>query len=349
MNDLKAVSQRATDGRIGAVGEPKAGEPFAARTHGSDCLDCHCPLVGDYCHCCGQRAVVHRTLSAFLHDLARSVFHLDGKIWRTLLLLAWRPGELSRRYIDGERTKFVSPLALFLFSVLMMFMVFNATGSSLMRFDEAVIAAESRDVEERIPRLERERQILEARGLRTSGIDKLLMKSRAKLEAIEAIRSADERLFGGNIKTGWEKLDQKLTKANQNPQLFAYKIRTNAYKFSWAMIPLSLPFIWFLFINRPAHSHKFGGYEHLVLVTYSAAFMSITLVAFLLLVSAGLNYAVFNFLFLAIPPVHLYCHLKGAYGLSWFSAAWRALTLAIFAAIALGLFGSSLLLFGALG
>jgi hypothetical protein len=30
--------------------------------------------------------------SAHFHDLAR-VFHIEGKIWRTLPLLAWKPGD----------------------------------------------------------------------------------------------------------------------------------------------------------------------------------------------------------------------------------------------------------------
>ena len=51
------------------------------------------------------------------------VLHFEGKIWRTLPLLAWKPGELTRRYIDGERARFVSPIALFLFSVFLMFAV----------------------------------------------------------------------------------------------------------------------------------------------------------------------------------------------------------------------------------
>ena len=40
-------------------------------------------------------------------------------------MLAWRPGELTRRYIDGERARFVSPIALFLFSVFLMFAVLS--------------------------------------------------------------------------------------------------------------------------------------------------------------------------------------------------------------------------------
>ena len=61
--------------------------------------------------------------TTFLHG----VLHFEGKIWHTLPMLAWRPGELTRRYIDGERAKFVSPMALFLFSIFLMFAVASFT------------------------------------------------------------------------------------------------------------------------------------------------------------------------------------------------------------------------------
>jgi hypothetical protein len=51
------------------------------------------------------------------------VFHFEGKIFRTLPMLVFRPGALTRRYIAGERARFVSPLALFLFTVFAMFAV----------------------------------------------------------------------------------------------------------------------------------------------------------------------------------------------------------------------------------
>ena len=58
------------------------------------------------------------------------MLHFDGKFWRTLPMLAWRPGELTRRYIDGERARFVSPMALFLFSVFLMFAVFSSAAAA---------------------------------------------------------------------------------------------------------------------------------------------------------------------------------------------------------------------------
>lgn len=44
--------------------------------------------------------------------------------------MIFKPGQLTRRYVEGERTSFVSPMALFLFSVFLMFAVFQALGIS---------------------------------------------------------------------------------------------------------------------------------------------------------------------------------------------------------------------------
>ncbi len=77
-----------------------------------------------------SKAKAHRTLSAFGHDILHSVLHFDGKIWRTLPMLFWKPGELTRRYVHGECAKFVSPLALFLFSVFLTFAAFNSMSHS---------------------------------------------------------------------------------------------------------------------------------------------------------------------------------------------------------------------------
>lgn len=129
MPDLEALGDAATGAVLAGAVEPKTGQD--GHTHERNCLNCGAELAGEYCSACGQRAHVHRTLSAFWHDIAHGVLHFDGKIWRTLPLLAWKPGELTRRYIHGERAQFVSPIALFLFSVFLMFAVFSFVGGPL--------------------------------------------------------------------------------------------------------------------------------------------------------------------------------------------------------------------------
>ena len=134
MPDLEAIGDAATGAVLAKAVEPRTGADDG-HTHEKSCLNCGTELAGDYCHACGQRAHVHRTLHAFWHDLLHGVLHFEGKIWHTLPLLAWRPGELTRRYIDGERAKFVSPMALFLFSVFLMFAVASFSGGLSPRID----------------------------------------------------------------------------------------------------------------------------------------------------------------------------------------------------------------------
>src|SRR5690349_8967580 len=108
--------------------EPKAGESAHDESFEGKCLNCGTMRVGPHCHQCGQGAHIHKTMSAFMHDLLHGALHFEGKTWHTVPLLAWKPGQLTRRYIDGERARFVSPMALFLFSVFLMFAVFQIAG-----------------------------------------------------------------------------------------------------------------------------------------------------------------------------------------------------------------------------
>src|SRR5262245_452054 len=111
---IEAAGDIATGAILARTVEPQAGE---AHGHGEGlhglCLNCGTALVGEYCHACGQPGHIHRSLSAIWHDLAHGAFHFEGKVWRTIPMLVTRPGQLTRRYIDGERARFVSPLALF--------------------------------------------------------------------------------------------------------------------------------------------------------------------------------------------------------------------------------------------
>jgi len=119
----------------------------------------------------------------------------------------------------------------------------------------------------------------------------------------------------------------------ENPSLFAYKLQSSAYKFSWALIPISVPFVWLLFAWR----RRFKLYDHIVFVTYSLSFMTLLMVVLSLLratIGEGLN----NLAVMLVPPVHMYRQLKGAYGLRVGGALWRTAALLVFAFVAALLF-----------
>lgn len=336
--------------------EPGAGEAGAlADTDGAsagdgDCLNCGTELIGRHCHECGQPAHVHRTVGAWWHDVAHSVLHFEGKIWRTLPLLAWRPGELTRRFVEGERARFVSPMALFLFTVFLMFALFGLLGASLVNLDadgRQDAAAQLHAAEQRIAGMEAERRAIAARRGDTARIEAALSEARSERRAI-AITSGSESVFEGEIDTGWARLDAGLKKANENPALLAYKLQSSAYKYSWALIPISLPLLWILFLHRRRYREGFNAYDHLVFITYSISFMSMVLIAFVLLRTIGIRLGLATLVFLLVPPAHMYRQLKGTYGLSRLSAAWRTAAMIFFSSIAILFFGLLLLGLGLL-
>ena len=340
MGEFEAVGDAITGGIVARAVEPKAGEPGAdGHTHETSCLNCGTPLAGEFCHACGQHAHVHRTLGAFLHDILHGVFHFEGKIWRTLPMLAWKPGELTRRYIDGQRATFVSPVALFLFAVFLTFAVMGLTGAldtASTISDPKEIASEMAGTRIKITKLEKDRDEAIRQGRRADKIEERLKEARSELAGLEIVKT-------GKIDTSAVKVSNDspswirgfLDETSKNPELVFYKFKTNAYKFSWALIPISVPFVWLLF----PFSRRFGLYDHTVFVTYSICFMMLLLVVGS---TIGLAWPTIGTLLFFVPPFHMYRQLKGAYSLGRWGALWRTSMLIGFAFAAIGLFAAAI-------
>ena len=350
MSGGEAIGEAVTGAMTARAVEPSAGEEGPSHDRPAECLNCSARLVGNYCHSCGQPAHVHRSIHAWWHDFLHSVLHLEGKMWRTLPMLAWYPGDLTRRYIEGERARFVSPLAIFLFSVFLTFAVISFSGGTLVGSEGATspaqaIAAEVTAMEERIEALGRQRAAAEARGASTAAIDAQLAEARRERDGL--LRSR-ELANGREIRTGWSRIDYGIKKARDNPALFFYKVQNNAYKFSWALIPISVPFVGLLFLHRRRYRREFRAYDHMVFVTYSISFMSLGLLALILLNRFGFGGELIAPLVLVVPPIHIYRQLRGAYRLSRWSALWRTLVLIVMASVAVTVFFLLLLALGAL-
>lgn len=349
--DLAGAADIGTGVAVARAVEPTAGEGCCPS---EICLNCGTDLLGTYCHACGQKASVQRSIGAFGHDILHSVLHFDGKIWRTLPLLFWNPGELTRRYVHGERAKFVSPLALFLFTVFLTFAVVNqlapddasvrgADGGSIKAtIDSPDFVLERQQLRTKITRLENE--ILNARkaGKPTAALEEQLRSDMLALRLMDTAAGT----FGvnnGNTDNpgltdsdflGAAALKKTVETAAKNPQLLLYKIQSNAYKYSWALIPISAPFVWLLFFWR----RQYKMFDHAVFVTYSLTFIMQLGVMCALLMSFPQTEAIGGLLLSLYPPVHMYRQLRVAYQTSRFGAFWRMCFLSIFAVTALTLF-----------
>lgn len=333
MSDGESIGEAVQGAMLAQAAEPGANGPNTAadgHTHESACLNCGTTLIGSHCHACGQAAHVHRTLAAFFHDLLHGVFHFEGKIWRTLPMLAWCPGELTRRYIDGQRARYVSPLALFLFSVFLMFAVYHQTAGEVEFKPETTVTSDGhaplgeQAISDRLKQLQAQRTAKAAKGENTDALDGIIDGQK---EALAAVRNT-----GTGKVSDIGAIDHAVRKFQENPSLMAYKAQSYAYKYSWALIPISVPFVWLLF----PFSRRFHLYDHTVFVTYSLCFMTLLIV--LVMIADAVGAAGLGIIAALIPPLHMYRQLRGAYGCSRAGALVRAIALSFFAFFALLLF-----------
>jgi hypothetical protein len=150
---------------------------------------------------------------------------------------------------------------------------------------------------------------------------------------------------GETLRTGWARLDHGIEKLNENPGLALYKLQANGYKFSWLLIPISVPFVWILFF----WTRRFHMYDHTVFVTYSLAFMSLLAITLTVLGFLGLGGWWIFAAVSSIPLLHMYKQLKYGYSLSRPGALIRTVLLANFCFVTASIFFVMLLGIGALG
>jgi hypothetical protein len=88
------------------------------------CLNCGTTLSGQYCGNCGQRA---RSRLISIWELVREafgdLFELDSRLWRTLVPLVFRPGQLTRDYLRGRRARFMPPFRMYLVLSVLFFLI----------------------------------------------------------------------------------------------------------------------------------------------------------------------------------------------------------------------------------
>ncbi|MBU6265963.1 MAG: DUF3667 domain-containing protein [Sphingomonadales bacterium] len=348
------------DGALAARAvEPDAGEDAAEQGHFHEaaCLNCGTQLVGRHCHNCGQAAHVHRTLGAFFHDLLHGLFHVEGKVWRTIPMLAWQPGQMTREYIDGRRASYVSPIALFLFSVFVTFAAFHLGAAPFRIYgmpkgntvsagntSPAEMAAANARLDKAIATLKAQRAAAVAARRGEDAIDAIdtqietLQDSREEAKAekpvnlhtpinlhtkVNVTRSS---LFGMDVT---ERANAAWHRAKANPELTALRMEENAHKYSWLLIPLSVPFVWLMF----PFSRRFRLYDHTVFVTYSLCFMMLLQAAMVLATASGAGWLIGILVFYV--PFHMHRQLRGTYALGRWGAAWRTGWLLMSALLAL--------------
>lgn len=95
----------------------------------TECPNCGAAVSGHFCHQCGQETVLHMpSTREFMHEFIGHYIALEGKLWKSLGLLLFRPGRLTLEYINGRRVRYIQPLRLYLTLSVIFFAVMQYGG-----------------------------------------------------------------------------------------------------------------------------------------------------------------------------------------------------------------------------
>ncbi len=318
------------------------------------CLNCGTGLKGPFCYYCGQpdRNFL-RFFPALLRELMSDFLDLDSRFARTMKPLLFKPGRLTRDYLEGRRFRYTPPMRLYLFSSIAFFLLAatlsnNAiTTSTSQRADgETVISLvpaddealqEVKDAMDQVPRSVKGKFDFELGDIevhkQTDEIDETWF-DKGDIQFNEEPWDRETNPIDIRWLPAWvndwlnnevENSPDKAQRINQNPNLIIEQV----FDVLPAMMFILLPAVamifkfWYLFAKR-------FYVEHLIFALHNHAFLFVTLMLMLLLslaegllkergaVFAG-NAAEWLVIAMAIwMPIYLFVSLRHVYQQNWF-------------------------------
>jgi len=100
-----------------------------AKYRGDECLNCGVPLdnVDKYCHQCGQlNSTKKLALKDFFAEFVSNIFSYDSRGWRTIKHILFKPGFVSKEFINGKRMSYANPFRFFLSVCIVFFLMVQA-------------------------------------------------------------------------------------------------------------------------------------------------------------------------------------------------------------------------------
>jgi len=109
-------------------------------------------MSGPFCSQCGQAAVAPLpTLRQLLSELVATLTNADSRLWRTLWALLFKPGQISKAYVQGQRKHVLPPFRLYLIISLVFFMVLGLDNQRADPDEVPLVEVEVTETSETVP------------------------------------------------------------------------------------------------------------------------------------------------------------------------------------------------------
>ena len=107
-----------------AVGAEVAGAHDHHGPFHTHCENCGTKLDGPWCHKCGQHDFeFHRSFRHVFFEALETIFHFEGKFFRNMVTLLFRPGRLTADFNTGRRAAQMPPFRLYIFVSFLFFLI----------------------------------------------------------------------------------------------------------------------------------------------------------------------------------------------------------------------------------
>ncbi|MCF4102381.1 DUF3667 domain-containing protein [Gillisia sp. M10.2A] len=285
---------------------------------GVECLNCKHPLdISDrYCAYCGQlNSTKQLSFKDFLNEFLSGFFAYDSRIRKSLSTILFRPGKISKDYIQGKRTQYVNPFRFYLSISIIYFILFSFSNNynDLDGFDETDTSTKLESLSEsEIEQVNQE--LVSIPGINTIKLDSLANIEEKKtsyhdiyfsakaldsmpywdgnLKRIKLYNQFHKETEIYNSKRALEQLKHPSTKMNlwmykktvdgnnflKNPGLFINYILGKMPLIIFFYLPFFTLFLWLLYFRKP-----FSYMEHLVFTFHIQSVFFIFLVISLLI------------------------------------------------------------------
>ena len=105
------------------------GDQRKSKKHrGNRCLNCEHPLdLSDkYCPACGQLNSTKRlSFDDFFYEFLSGFYAYDSQLRRSLRVMLFSPGKLTKEYVQGKRASYVNPFKFYLTVTILFFIVYG--------------------------------------------------------------------------------------------------------------------------------------------------------------------------------------------------------------------------------
>jgi hypothetical protein len=178
------------------VSLPQRDLPDAERT-APRCLDCGAPLAGAYCSDCGQRAQdLDPSFRELVGEAWATFVDVDGRLLSSLRLLLFRPGALTEEYLKGRRTRYLTPLRLYLLCSVAYFLLSSMAPERSPNTSHVRVTTADDSLDLVVPNRD---SVASSGRLRRDSIDRALLRARGIDVAAGPLDSAS-RAMGDSIR-----------------------------------------------------------------------------------------------------------------------------------------------------